>query len=89
MVILNVGEIYSLNSMAKALFKAGLQDALLKYNNSLTMVILNVREIYSLNSMAKALFKAGLEDALLKYNNSLTVNESSSIWNKWGFDVAK
>ncbi len=32
MVILNIGEIYLLNSMAKALFKAGLQDALLKYS---------------------------------------------------------
>jgi hypothetical protein len=53
------------------------------------MVILNIGEIYSPNSIAKALFKAGLQDALLKYNNSLTVNEPSSLWNKWGFDVAK
>ena len=53
------------------------------------MVILNIMEIYSLNSMANTLFKAGLQDALLKYNDSTKVNEPSSIWNKWGFDVAE
>ncbi len=37
MVILNIGEIYALNSMAKALFKAGLQDALVKYSDPLTV----------------------------------------------------
>ncbi len=37
MVILNIMEIYSLNSMAKSLFRAGLQAALLKYNDSLTV----------------------------------------------------
>jgi hypothetical protein len=37
MVILNIGEIYSLNSMTKALFKASLQEALLKYNSPFTV----------------------------------------------------
>jgi hypothetical protein len=53
------------------------------------MVILNIGENYSLNSMANALFKASLQEALLNYNNPLTVNKPSSIWNKWGFDVAE